>query len=129
MKPLTPPAIAPPFAAYSHAIVSHPARMVFTSGQLGVAVDGSTPQGARAQAEICFANIDAILAEADMTRAAIVRLNAYVTGREHMQGYMAARDAWLADIAPLPASTLMIVSGFTRPEFVVEIEAIAVEEV
>jgi enamine deaminase RidA (YjgF/YER057c/UK114 family) len=26
---------------------------------------------------------------------------------------------------PYPASTLMIVSGFARPEFVVEIEAIA----
>ena len=27
-----------------------------------------------------------------------------------------------------PASTLMIVSGFTRPEFLVEVEAIAAEE-
>ncbi len=37
----------------------------------------------------------------------------------------AARDAWLAGVSHLPASTLMIVSGFTRPEFVVEIEAMA----
>ena len=35
---------------------------------------------------------------------------------------MAARDAFLADVAVLPTSTLMIVSGFTRPEFVVEVE-------
>ena len=42
-----------------------------------------------------------------------------------MAGYMAARDAWLAGARRLPASTLMIVSGFTRPEFVVEIEALA----
>ena len=53
------------------------------------------------------------------------RLIAYVTGREHMAGYMAARDEWLADITRLPASTLVIVSGFTRPEFVVEIEVLA----
>ncbi len=38
-----------------------------------------------------------------------------------MAGYMAARDAWLADVAVLPSSTLMVVSGFTRPELVVEI--------
>jgi enamine deaminase RidA (YjgF/YER057c/UK114 family) len=42
-----------------------------------------------------------------------------------MAGYIAARDSWLADVPHLPASTLMIVSGFTRPEFVVEIEVIA----
>jgi 2-iminobutanoate/2-iminopropanoate deaminase len=46
-----------------------------------------------------------------------------VTGREHMQAYMRARDRKFPGTPP--ASTLMIVSGFARPEFVVEIEAIA----
>jgi enamine deaminase RidA (YjgF/YER057c/UK114 family) len=36
---------------------------------------------------------------------------------------MAVRDRHVGD--PPPASTLLIVSGFTRPEFVVEVEAIA----
>ena len=45
-----------------------------------------------------------------------------------MAGYMAARDAYLAEMKHIPASTLMIVSGFTRPEFVVEVEALAGEE-
>ena len=35
------------------------------------------------------------------------------------------RDAWLDGVEPRPASTLMIVGGFTRPEFVVEVEATA----
>lgn len=129
MKSLTPPTIAPPFAAYSHGILSKPARMVFTSGQLGVSADGTIPKDAHAQAQICFENIELILKEALMTRHNVVRLNAYVTDRKYMKGYMAARDAWLGDLAVLPASTLLIVGGFTRPEFVVEIEAIAVEEV
>jgi enamine deaminase RidA (YjgF/YER057c/UK114 family) len=42
-----------------------------------------------------------------------------------MAGYMEARDAWLADVDRLPASTLVIVSGFTREEFRVEIEVVA----
>ena len=50
---------------------------------------------------------------------------AFVTARDHMAGYMAARDAWLADVTRLPASTLVIVSGFTRPEFLVEVEVTA----
>ena len=55
----------------------------------------------------------------------VVRINAFVTDRTHMAGYMAARDAWLADVDRLPASTLVIVSGFTRPEFFVEVEVTA----
>ncbi len=42
-----------------------------------------------------------------------------------MAGYMAARDAWLTGTARLPASTLVIVAGFTRPEFLVEVEVTA----
>jgi enamine deaminase RidA (YjgF/YER057c/UK114 family) len=126
LTPLSPDAIAPPFARYAHGVVADPgARVVALSGQLGLAPDGTVPEGAEAQARICFGNIDAILAEAGATGAAVLRLNAYVTARDHMAGYMAARDAWLAGTAALPASTLVIVAGFARPEFVVEVEALA----
>ena len=83
------------------------------------------PDRVQDQAARCLANIDAILADAQMSRRHVLRLNAYVTDRAHMQGYMTARDTWLQAIDPPPASTLMIVSGFTRPEFKVEIEALA----
>lgn len=126
MKAVTPPELRPPFARYSHAVEVGPvSRLLVLSGQLGVAPDDSVPEGAEAQAALCLANIDRILAAAGMTRADVLRLNAYVTDRGHMAGYMAARDAWVAGLDPLPASTLMIVSGFTRPEFLVEVEALA----
>ncbi|WP_375260250.1 RidA family protein [Citreimonas sp.] len=126
MTPLTPATIPPPFARYAHGVHVAPGHaLIATSGQLGLAMDGTIPEGAEAQAALCLANIDAILAEAGAARDHVIRLNAFVTGREHMAGYMVARDAWLAQVTSLPASTLMIVSGFTRPEFVVEIEALA----
>ena len=128
MKSLNPASIHPPFANYAHGVSVRARQLVVTSGQLGIAPDGNVPGDARGQAEICFANVDAILAEAGLSRRAIVRLNAYVTDRSHMAGYMAARDVYLAGQDPMPASTLMIVSGFTRPEFVVEIEALAAAE-
>ena len=128
MKSLNPEGIAPPFARYSHGVEVAPGkRWVRTSGQLGLAADGSVPEGAERQAAICFGNIDAILALARMGRADVVHVQGFVTGREHMPGYMAARDAWLAEVEVLPTSTLMIVSGFTRPEFVVEIEVWAAQ--
>lgn len=126
MRELTPKTIAPPFAAYAHGVeVPAGARLVFTSGQLAVDMKGVTPVGVRAQADLCFSNIAAILGAAGASASDVVRINAYVTDRADMAGYMAARDAWLVGIKRLPASTLMIVGGFTRPEFKVEIEVIA----
>ena len=124
MKQLEPPGIAPPFARYAHG-VELPAgqRIVRTSGQLAMGPDGAVPEGAEAQARLCFVNIAVILAEAGMGLGDVFHLSAYVTDRSHMAGYMAARDAALARRTVLPSSTLMIVGGFTRPEFVVEVEA------
>ncbi|OCC05055.1 enamine deaminase RidA [Labrys sp. WJW] len=124
LRAITPPSLRAPFARYSHAMeVPAGARMVFCSGQLGIGPDEAVPEGAEAQARLIFEAIETILAEAGMALADIVRINAYVTGREHMAGYMKARDAVVAD--PPPASTLMIVSGFTREEFKVEVEVVA----
>lgn len=126
VQELHPHGIAPPFARYVHGVEIPAAyRIVASSGQLALAADGTVPEGAEAQAVLCFANITAILAAAKMTPTDTVRINAFITDRAHMAGYMAARDAWLADAARLPASTLVIVSGFTRPEFLVEVEVLA----
>jgi len=92
---------------------------------LGIGPDDVAPEGAEAQARLCFANLDAVLRDAGMTRENTVRISAFVTDRVHMGEYMKARDAWLSEVKHLPASTLMIVSGFTRPEFLVEIELLA----
>lgn len=123
-EPLAPSTIHPPFAPYSHAVVVPPGqKLVFCSGQLGIAADATIPADCRGQTELCFANIKAILAEARLGLEHIIRINAFVTGREHLKPYMEVRNSLFAD--PLPASTLVMVSGFARPEFVVEIEVVA----
>lgn len=126
MQALNPPTLHPPFARYSHGLAAPAGRIVATSGQLGIRADGSVPEGARDQADLCFAAIDSILAAAGLSRRDVIRLNAFVTDRAHMPAYMAARDVWAALLDPPPASTLVIVGGFTRPEFLVEVEALAV---
>lgn len=124
LRHLVPAQIRTPFARYSHGVeIPAGSRLLVCSGQLGIGPDDAIPEGAEAQAKLCFQAIRALLREAGMDANDIVRLNAYVTAREHMAGYMAARDAFIG--MPPPASTLMIVSGFTREEFVVEVEALA----
>jgi len=124
MKYHTPVSIRAPFARYSHGVeVPSGHRLLFCSGQLSITVDDHIPETAEAQAELCFGNIAAVLEAAGMGLADIVRINAFVTDRAHLPGYMKVRDRLFAD--PPPASTLMIVSGFAREAFKVEIEVIA----
>jgi enamine deaminase RidA (YjgF/YER057c/UK114 family) len=121
---LTPKTIKPPVARYSHGVeVPAGKRLVLCSGQLGIGPDDAIPEDAGAQAELCFGNIAAILGEAGLTLKDIVRINAFVTDRVYLRPYMDVRDRLFSD--PAPASTLMIVSGFARPEFKVEIEVTA----
>jgi len=124
MRHITPKSIRPPFARYSYGVEIPPGhRILFCSGQLGIAADDKVPAGVEEQAELCFRNIAAVLAEAGLGFADVVQINTFMTGREHLKGYMAARDEFIHD--PPPASTLMIVGGFSRPEFFVEVEVIA----
>lgn len=123
MKALNPAAMPAPFGDYSHGVAG--GGLVVTSGQLGLAADGRIPEGVTAQAELCFANIRAILAEAGADFGHVLRFTAFVTRREDMAAYMQVRDRHVAGLAVKPASTLLIVSGFTRPEFLVEVEALA----
>jgi len=124
LRHLVPAGIRTPFGHYSHAVeVAAGARLLFCSGQLGIGTDDAIPEAVEAQAVLCFEAIGRCLAEARMGFADIVRINAYVTAREHMAPYMAVRDRYVSQ--PAPASTLMIVGGFTRPEFKVEVEVLA----
>lgn len=123
-KSLSPQGIHPPFSNYSNGIeIVSRSRLVFCSGQLGIGPDAGIPGDVEGQARLCFDNIRAILSEAGMDLGHVVKLNAFVTSREHMKGYMEVRNALFEE--PYPASTLMIVGGFSRPDFLIEVEAIA----
>lgn len=93
------------------------------SGQLGISPQDKVPADIVGQTRQCFENVKAILHDAGMKLSDIVRINAFVTDRRYLQGYMKTRDEFIA--SPPPASTLMIVSGFAREEFLVEIEVLA----
>lgn len=120
----SPKTIAAPFGRYHHAVeVVDSARWLFLSGQLGITADGQVPQGCEAQTRLIFEAIDRCLEEAVLHRGNLVRLNAYLVEPEDRLAYMKVRDAYVGD--PPPASTLLFVKALARPEFLVEVEAIA----
>jgi 2-iminobutanoate/2-iminopropanoate deaminase len=123
-RPITPATIRKPFAAYSHGILVPPgASLLFTSGQLGVAPGDTVPDDIEAQCVLCFENLEAILAAAGMTFQDVVRFSGFVTDRAHFPTYGMVRSRYVTGDAF--ASTLVVVSGFTRPEFKVEVEVTA----
>ena len=122
-----PSRIAPPAGRYSHGIETQPnARWLHISGQVGTAPDGSVPSDIRAQAENCWRNIQAILADAGMGLAQLVKVTVFLTRPEDIPAYREARDRIIGEARP--ASTLVVVTRLVRPEWLIEIEAVAATE-
>lgn len=97
--------------------------MLHTSGVVPIAVDGSVPVSIGEQAATVWANIAAMLAEAEMSMSDIVSVTTYVVAGEDLAPVMAARDAALS--GHLAASTLVTVPELARPEWRMEIAVIA----
>jgi enamine deaminase RidA (YjgF/YER057c/UK114 family) len=119
-----PAEVAPPGGSYSHSIEVPPnARWLYISGQVGVARDGSLPSDLVGQATNCWNNIRANLAAAGMEMGDLVKITVFLTRESDVAAYREARDRILK--APFPASTLVVVSRLVRPEWLIEIEAVA----
>jgi enamine deaminase RidA (YjgF/YER057c/UK114 family) len=123
-SPINPPSVRRPFGLYNHGLsVPAGARLLVTSGQLGLTTEDAIPASVEDQAVLCFEAIGSILKEGDMSFEDVIRISAFVTRREDFAPYMTVRDRYTGAIKPV--STLIIVSGFTRPEFLVEVEVTA----
>ena len=122
---LTPSEIYKPFGKYSHGILNKKSGLLISSGQLGITKEGQIPEKFIDQTKLCFANILSILKEANFSLDDILKVSAFVTDRKYFKDYMIIRDQFLKNVIIKPTSTLLIVSGFTKPEFLVEIEIIA----
>jgi enamine deaminase RidA (YjgF/YER057c/UK114 family) len=116
----------PPVSGHSHAVAAT-GRLVVISGQVPADRDG-TPVGVNdpeAQLRQVFGNLTAALAAAGATMSQVVRLTVYLTDLADLPVFRQVRDEFLSAQRP-PASSLVQVSGLIRPEFRVEIDALAV---
>lgn len=125
MRVVNPSAVHPPVAAYSHAIeVPAEAKRLIVSGQLGLRPDGTLPETAEGQTEQAWCNLLAILDDAGYGLGDVVRLRLFVTDSQYLPAIRTVRDRFLGDHRP--ASTLVVISGLAKPEYVFEMEAEAV---
>jgi 2-iminobutanoate/2-iminopropanoate deaminase len=68
-------------------------------------------------------NLFAILAAAGMAPDALVKINAFIVGPQRIPAYSAARQRHLGVLRP--ASTAICVTQLVRPEWLLEVDAIA----
>ena len=123
-RKFNPKTVAAPAATYVHGLeVPANARLFFVAGQTGMRPDGSIPESIEEQSDQAWKNVSAILAEAGMGIGDLVKVTSFVTKAENLRKYGAVRDKHLGDHRP--TTTLLVVSALARPEYLVEVEAIA----
>lgn len=114
--------------SYHHGVeVSGDVRTLYIAGQTGVQQNGTIPEGIEAQARTVYANMKAVLDAADMGFADVVKTNVFLVNPKDRAAFAAIRSE--AMDGSKSASTLVYVAGLARPEFLVEVEAIAVKAV
>lgn len=119
---LTPADMAQPASRYHHGVVVPARSCVHVSGQVGLSADGVLADGFEAQCRQAFANIETILAEAGGGLGNIVKLTGILRDREDAGAYRSVRDS----VMPRATASTVWIAGLIDPDWLVEIEAIAV---
>jgi enamine deaminase RidA (YjgF/YER057c/UK114 family) len=104
-------------------------RQLVCSGQDAVDADGNPqhPGDMAAQIEMALDNLEAILAEADMNLANVVRLNAYTTDFDDLLKHWTSLTDRFGDSEGGFATSLLGVSRLPAPGLLVLLEATAVD--
>jgi enamine deaminase RidA (YjgF/YER057c/UK114 family) len=124
VRRFNPASIPAPSGSYIHGIEVPPgARTVYVAGQTPGRMDGSVPEAFEEQVELVWQRIGAILADAGMGYADIIRVCTYVTKPEYMPKTSVARKRILGDHRP--TATLLCITSLADPRYMVEIDCIA----
>ena len=101
-------------------------KQIMVAGTAPIEPDGSTTSGdAAAQMERCCAIVAKAIADLDGSIDDVVRTCIYLTDRADFESVARVHGKWFG--AARPACTTVIVTGFVRPEWKVEIEAEVME--
>jgi 2-iminobutanoate/2-iminopropanoate deaminase len=126
-KQITSNKLRQPSGHFSQAIVAEArGRLLFISGMTARRADGSIAGigDVEAQTRQVCENLKAAVEQAGGTLDDIVRVDVYVRNMEHFDLIHKVRREYFK--APAPASTMVEVCKMTSPDYLIEINAIAV---
>jgi 2-iminobutanoate/2-iminopropanoate deaminase len=102
-------------------------QMIFVSGQVALGVDGQLvgPGDIKAQTHQAFRNVAAVLEKAGAGLNDIVKITSFLTDENTFGQMLEARREIFGE--ELPASTAVIVKQLAMPDWLIEIEAVAIK--
>jgi enamine deaminase RidA (YjgF/YER057c/UK114 family) len=108
-------------------VVEGQTRVLVCAGQTAVDGDGTPQHSGDMAAQIALAldNLEAVLADADMTLANVVRLNIYTTDVDALLQHAAVLGKRTGAAGVMPPGCLIGVARLAYPELMVEFEATA----
>jgi enamine deaminase RidA (YjgF/YER057c/UK114 family) len=129
IRKINPASMKQPTKSYSNGILIPlgSAKLMFVTGQLAQDSSGNVvaPNDVIEQTKYILGHISDILAEAEMTLDDVVKVQIFVKNIEDSAQISKIRDE--AFINSKPASTMVEVTRFLKPEYCVEIEVTAVK--
>ena len=119
-----------PIGPYSQAVRVNAAEFVYLAGQVGLDAGGNLlgAGDVATQTRQTYDNLGRELASVGASFGNVVEFTIYLVRRESIAPFIQARDEIFPTIFPdrdYPASTLLVVSGLVREEFLIEIKAVA----
>jgi enamine deaminase RidA (YjgF/YER057c/UK114 family) len=123
---INPPSLAKP-TGYTHVVVALDGRTVYIAGQVALDSTGQLVGSGdfRAQAEQVLRNLDRAISSVGGSLQDMVKTTTFITDLRHLPALREVRSKHL-DAGRPPASTLLVVSSLASPDFLIEIEAVAV---
>lgn len=111
-------------AGYSH--VARVGETLYIAGQVALDPGGNLvgKGDITAQAAQVYANLAAILEEMGGGLGDIVKTTTFLTDRSHLDGFRRVRNDVFK--GSFPPNTLLLIGGLAQPDYLIEVEAIAV---
>ncbi|MER7175497.1 RidA family protein [Streptomyces mesophilus] len=108
-------------------VIGH-TRTLYCSGQTAMSKDGKPEHAGDMAAQLALSldNLEAVLGEAGMTLAHLVRLNVYTTDVDRLFEHYGVLAARLGAAQVAPATTMLGVTRLAIPDLLVELEGTAV---
>ncbi len=114
-----------PTTGYAHAV--RMGNLIFVAGQVARNLQGEiiAKGDVRAQTEQAYANLQAVLEAAGSGLDLVGKITVYTTSRAYREVISDVRRQVFEKVGHIPAATFAVVASLADPDYLVEIEAVA----
>ncbi len=113
-----------PTVGYSH--VAKVGNTLYIAGQVAQDVEGNLVGKGdfETQARQAYTNLKNIVEEAGGNVKNIVKMTTFLTHHNYVEAYRRVRNEFFSD--PFPPNTLLMIESLASPDYLIEVEAVAV---